>query len=401
MKLRPRKRTRKNDDDDDENDDNVDVTEILRAIILAMFKRQPGEKSSDDEEDDDEEDEEEDDEEEDETWLPHKRNRSATRRRNATKHNNYPAPPLVPSTLSQLIELARLCQKTNYRDCDALGSMHNVLCELDHMVGLLEIKQTIVDFVLLHLQRQSMSIPAMNHIILAGPPGCGKTTLCTILAKILCRLGLCSTEKIVFGTQANMIAGYLGQTAAKTEAIIRSAFGGVLVIDEASSLSDGRGEGSSDSFSKSCIDTLNRMLSEYGHKFICILAGYKHEIHRDILSLNPGMARRFSTQFEVQPYRPIDLRDITLRQFSKRGVQIEPDVVPPVCWFREHIQSFPNYGGDCEILVEKTIIVHSKTTFGQKDKDNITRESVLGGFELMMKARSTKPTQRIPYGLYI
>jgi SpoVK/Ycf46/Vps4 family AAA+-type ATPase len=317
-----------------------------------------------------------------------KTTRGKNRCKNKNKQNTMlPQPPIFPTNLEELIQLSLLCKDHKYKDCDRLDEMYGSLVELNKLVGLKTIKQSIFEFILMRLQKHGLILPNMNHIILAGPPGCGKTTLCQILGKLLCKLGVCKTENVVFGTQANMIAGFLGQTASMTEELIKSAFGGVLVIDEASSLADGRRSDNADSFSKSCLDTLNRMLSEHGDKFICILAGYKHEIYRDILSVNPGLPRRFSVQFEIDKYSPSDLRDITRIKIEQRGLQFkhDNDTLPPVDWFKKNLKYFLNFGGDCEILVDKIITYHSIQTFGKESKKIITRNDIEKGFELMIQ----------------
>jgi SpoVK/Ycf46/Vps4 family AAA+-type ATPase len=258
------------------------------------------------------------------------------------------------------------------------------------MVGMVKIKQSIADFVILNLQSMSISLPNMRHLIIAGPPGCGKTTVSMIIAKILARLQLCQTDKIIFGTQANMIGGFLGQTAPKTEALIRSAFGGVLVIDEASSLADGRSDQNSDSFSKSCIDTLNRMLSEHGDKFVCILAGYKTEIYRDILSINPGMDRRFATRFEITPYTAAELLEIISRQIKHRKTILDGTI--PLQWVQKNLELFTNAGGDCLTLVDCIIIEHAKRSFGIKGKNRLTQVDVDAGIQCFLSRRATKPS---------
>jgi SpoVK/Ycf46/Vps4 family AAA+-type ATPase len=291
------------------------------------------------------------------------------------------APPFVPQHLEDLICLADICQEPHvFRDCATLGDLYEPLCALQRLVGMGSVKRCMFEYIMLRLQQVDNR---MNHMVLAGPPGCGKTTVCTIIARILCRLGVCETENIVFGTQANMIAGYLGQTASKTEKLIRKAFGGVLVIDEASSLADGRSSGSSDSFSKSCLDTLNRMLSEHGDRFVCILAGYKEEIYRDILSVNPGMRRRFSVHLEVDPYTGEHLRQIVRDKIQERGFTCVD--IPPATWFHTHLSSFQNTGGDCQILVDKSIICRSLEVFGELNKKELLRQNILDGHTLMTK----------------
>ena len=307
--------------------------------------------------------------------------------------STLPCPPIHPTDLASLIQLCIACKRRKYRDCHRLELLRGPLEELQAMVGLTVIKQSIVDFILLHLQSASIQIPEMRHMIIAGPPGCGKTTISTVIAKILCKLGMCDTDRIVYGTQGNMIGGFLGQTAPKTEEVIRSAFGGVLVIDEASSLADGRSDQNSDSFSKSCVDTLNRMLSEHGEKFICILAGYKDEIYRDILSINPGMDRRFSTRFEIGTYTPTELREILYRHLDSRGITLD-GTINLEC-MRTDKGLFRNGGGDCQLLADAMITAHAKRTFGRPDKNRLTDADIAAGFEVI-QSRSSTATHRIP-----
>lgn len=300
-------------------------------------------------------------------------------------------PPLIPTNLAELIQLARLCRSSprkRYRDCAPLPTMLPSLEKLQNLVGLQSIKQQLFEFIMMRLQK-SPQVSSLNHMILAGPPGCGKTTMCHIIGHVLCHLGICKTPNVVFGTQGNMIAGFLGQTATKTEEVIRSAFGGVLVIDEASSLADGRSTENSDSFSKSCLDTLNRMLSEHGDQFVCILSGYKREIYRDILSINPGLRRRFSIHFEVEPYKPQDLRDIFVQKIdASSALECDAeDTVPPLQWWKDNKACFPHYGGDCELLLSKAVIMTSLRTFGScaTTKKRLTREDICNGFSRLQK----------------
>ena len=307
-------------------------------------------------------------------------------------------PPIQPTTLPSLIELCKLCEHSVYRDCSILYDLLPPLVELNQLIGLDDLKQSIVDFVLLHVQKKEIAIPSMRHLIIAGPPGCGKTTVATIIGKILSVVDGSQTPKIVYGTQSNMIGGFLGQTAPKTEAVIRSAFGGVLIIDEASSLADGRSDQNSDSFSKSCIDTLNRMLSEHGDKFICILAGYKKEIFRDILSINPGMERRFSTCFEIGAYSTTQVKEIIMKTMNTRNVHLDTDVTIPTSWIHDNKSKMKNTGGDCNILVDYIITSHARRMFGHVGKNTITQEDVDEGLSKMSKRLSgISGTDDVPY----
>jgi len=205
-----------------------------------------------------------------------------------------------------------------FQDSAKLPALIPHLQELQAMVGLRKIKQQVLDLVL-HRVQTGLPKAYLGHVIIHGGPGVGKTTFANILAKVLHALGDLKKSKVVHASAQNMIAEYLGQTTNKTKNLIESAFGGVLLLDEASSLSDGRSNGSGDSFSKSAIDTLNRMLTEHESKFVCIIAGYKDEIKRDFMDVNPGLARRFTSVFEMEPYRPAELQQIAERRLLEKG----------------------------------------------------------------------------------
>jgi len=297
------------------------------------------------------------------------------------KRIRYVQPPYIPSSLDELIALGTQLKndRKQYRDCSGLSSILPALIELQQLHGMTVLKTQVTKYVLTQMQHSGLE-SNMQHLIISGSPGCGKTTVATIIGKIIGRLRY-NTEKenIVYGTQGNMIAGYLGQTATKTEKLIRSAFGGVLIIDEASSLADGR-SAEGDSFSKSCIDTLNRMLTENGEKFVCILAGYKKEILRDIISINPGMSRRFGHFFTIDTYTPLDLYAITMSKLEQTHLTIIPtQQVLNIGWFKDHLRLFPNYGGDCQRLVDMIKTNHAVNCFGKVDKKTVTLSSMQAG----------------------
>lgn len=107
-------------------------------------------------------------------------------------------------------------------------------------------------------------------------PGVGKTTLGKILAELYCSLGFLKTDNFRVVSRADLIAGYVGQTALKTLKVLKESVGGVLFIDEAYSLGGGADE-SGTSYSKECIDTTNKFLSENTTDFILIVAGYRRD----------------------------------------------------------------------------------------------------------------------------
>jgi hypothetical protein len=313
----------------------------------------------------------------------------ATKRRRAALPNSILAPPpFVPKNLTELIDLARLTKKKVFRDCQRLFPLLQPLEDLHKLIGLTSLKQDIVDLLLMRLQKPISGTGShieMPHLVLTGDPGVGKTTVSRIIARLFNRLGLLASDKIVEFKPTTAISGFLGQTALKTESLIKSAFGGVLLIDEASSLTDGRSVGSGDSFSKSAIDTLNSMLTEHGDKFVAILAGYRDEIQRDFFSVNPGLSRRFPTRWHLDAYKPDELMKIASLKLNDKKYVFDSDVIFNVSDFADTKKLFKNGGGSVGNLIDKIVVTVSCRTFGALDKNSVTRDDVLKAITLLKR----------------
>lgn len=241
------------------------------------------------------------------------------------------------------------------------------------------------------------------HTIIEGPPGVGKTVLGKILAKIYLSLGVTKNNKFRIVKRKDLIGEYLGHTAIKTQKVIDSCLGGVLFIDEAYSL--GNGDSKKDSFSKECIDTLNQNLSENKGKFVCIIAGYKHELENDFFSFNPGLRRRFSFKYTIENYNFEELTNILLHKISKIGWKIDKDSNN---WlfeskFLEHkMDSFPHFGGDVETWLLNCKIEHAKRVFGKSYKIHkiLTKDDLVNGYKAFLDSR-TKKEEKVNMGMYL
>ena len=68
------------------------------------------------------------------------------------------------------------------------------------------------------------------HLVFLGNPGTGKTTVARLVARIYKALGLLSKGQLIETDRSGLVAGYVGQTAIKTQNVINSAIGGVLFM---------------------------------------------------------------------------------------------------------------------------------------------------------------------------
>jgi SpoVK/Ycf46/Vps4 family AAA+-type ATPase len=168
-----------------------------------------------------------------------------------------------------------------------MKSLHNIkdlLKELNNMIGLHSLKNSIVEQILYFIQGLHKGFGGdFMHTVLYGPPGTGKTEIAKIIGKIYSKLGILKNGVFKKVTRSDLVAGYLGQTAIKTRDVIKDCIGGVLFIDEAYSLGNNEKR---DSFSKECIDTLCEALSDHKQELMVIIAGYENELNDCFFNFN-------------------------------------------------------------------------------------------------------------------
>ena len=233
--------------------------------------------------------------------------------------------------------------------------MKSHLIKLKKMVGLTNIKNEIIDLILYYLMNFEKKNNNMLHMTLEGSPGCGKTKLAKIISKLLTAMGILDNDKVVYARRTDMIGQYLGQTAPKTQAMIDSAMGGVLFIDEAYSL----GNSKKDIYSKECLDVLNQNLSDNKKKFICIIAGYPDELENYFFSSNPGLTRRFPFRFKINDYSHSELLNIFINKIDKLNWKINKNT-DLEGFFEKNIDHFKFFGGDIETFIQDIKYSHSR-----------------------------------------
>ncbi|MBQ2311687.1 MAG: AAA family ATPase [Firmicutes bacterium] len=184
------------------------------------------------------------------------------------------------------------------------------LKELDELVGLENVKteiRSIVNFAKIQTIRRKRGLkvfPISYHLVFIGNPGTGKTTVARIVAKVYKELGLLSKGHLTEVDRSGLVAGYVGQTAIKTQDVISKAMGGILFIDEAYMLSSER-----DVFGQEAIDTLLKAMEDHRDDLIVIVAGYE-SLMKTFIESNPGLKSRFNRFIHFEDYTPQELFDI-------------------------------------------------------------------------------------------
>ena len=254
-------------------------------------------------------------------------------------------------------------------------SADELIAELNSLTGLTAVKEDVnalINLLKVQKMREQMGMKQTSvnkHLVFMGNPGTGKTTVARLLAKIYKAIGAISKGHLVEVDRSGLVCGYIGQIATKTAEVIESALGGVLFIDEAYTLTNGKGQGD---FGQEAVDTLLKGMEDHRDDLVVIVAGYT-ELMEEFLDSNPGLRSRFNKFINFEDYTAEEEVEILINNCKKQEYMLSRDALEEARrFFTERVANKPEgYANarDVRNYLEKAISNQATRIVGLKDVD--------------------------------
>ncbi len=249
---------------------------------------------------------------------------------------------------------------------ESLVGLETVKKEVKNLINLIKVRKL--------RQANDLPVPPMSfHMVFLGNPGTGKTTVARLISGLYAAIGLLSKGQLVEVDRSGLVAGYVGQTALKTQEVIKSALGGVLFIDEAYSLS----QGGENDFGREAIETLLKAMEDHRDDLVVIVAGYTEPME-GFISSNPGLESRFNKYFFFPDYDGPQLMEIFRSQCKKNSYTLTPEAEEAALKFFTELyenrsDNFGN-GRDVRNCFEDMVIRHANRV---ANMDNPSKEDLV------------------------
>ena len=275
-----------------------------------------------------------------------------------------------------------------------------VLEEFNKIIGMKNVKEKLFQTISYFFHGCNEK-EELNHVIITGPPGVGKTTIAKLLGLFYLSLNFLKSTKFIHAKRSDLIGEYCGHTAIKTQKKMDEADGGVLFIDEIYSLGN---KEKNDVFTKECIDTINQNLTEKQGNMLCIIAGYEKEIDECFFSYNPGLKRRFPIEFNITGYSAKELFQIFKKMANDKKWFLDKSITLKI--FEKNYKEFKYYGGDMQILFQNakqhySLRLMKESLLINSGKKVLILADIKEGIKEILKNRKANKISKIVSQMYL
>ena len=239
---------------------------------------------------------------------------------------------------------------------------------LAQLIGLKDVKEQVRKIAAFARMKKDMetlgrtSVPVALNMEFVGNPGTAKTTVARILAGIFQEIGILSSSQIVEAGRADLVAGYIGQTAINVKSVFKRARGKLLFIDEAYSLASD----SQRDFGYEAVNTIVQEMENSRGDTVVVFAGYPEEME-NFFSMNPGLRSRVPFRISFPDYSTDEMAQIVALEAQKRGFSLcsrALEKAVSLCGEAKHRSDAGN-GRFCRNLVENAILGYALRVYGE------------------------------------
>ena len=239
---------------------------------------------------------------------------------------------------------------------------------LAQLIGLKDVKEQVRKIAAFARMKKDMetlgrtSVPVALNMEFVGNPGTAKTTVARILAGIFQEIGILSSSQIVEAGRADLVAGYIGQTAINVKSVFKRARGKLLFIDEAYSLASD----SQRDFGYEAVNTIVQEMENSRSDTVVVFAGYPEEME-NFFSMNPGLRSRVPFRISFPDYSTDEMAQIVTLEAQKRGFSLCPRALEKavsLCGEAKQRSDAGN-GRFCRNLVENAILGYALRVYGE------------------------------------
>lgn len=265
--------------------------------------------------------------------------------------------------------------KTEVENAKPKGDAYKELME---MIGLTEAKKVILQALNYHKAQKlfadkgmKVDRPAM-HMVFTGNPGTAKTAVARLFARIMRENGLLSRGHLVEVGRGDLVGKYVGWTAQTVQKRFEQAEGGVLFIDEAYSLVDGR----SGSYGDEAINTIVQEMENYRDDMVVIFAGYPDRME-EFLQKNPGLRSRIAYHVPFADYSVEELCSIAALTARKKGLHLNDQAQEKLASVFETARRQADFGNGRYVrnILEKAKMAQATRLLTQ-DYESLTQKEI-------------------------
>lgn len=214
------------------------------------------------------------------------------------------------------------------------------LQQLDELIGLDNVKKQIhqiVNYVKVNKNRGKLP---MLHMVFYGQAGTCKSGVARLVAQIFKEENILPQGQFVEVSRADLVAGFVGQSAQKTQDVINSAKGGVLFVDEAYSLDPKESE---KDYGHEVIAELVKAMEDNRDNLCVILAGYNDDMEQ-LLQSNRGFSSRIQFKLQFPDYTSDELYQIFKKMVKDDGYKLLSNIKPVLVEHFEKAKQRDDFG---------------------------------------------------------